>query len=447
MVLGHDIEPGRADMSESRSRGCGILTCGMADSVQHRLSWVVNSTDAVGPMHLHRSPVPISPKHLFPTLQGNPLSRVICSDITHFYRDNTVRMVDSTCVKNTLSKLAPFEEEIRRLRGRGVSLRTIADHLKQEHGLAVTYNAVFSFLKTRDSSTRQPSPFFRDLPADIRDGLIKQLTALWTFDSTGIDGNTLTLGETIKVIELGLTVSGKPLKDHEEVYGHAKGVDLIFDLIERDSIEKKDLFDLHRCVMQKSPIDSLRPIGDWKRDFNGTTGVRDGKPVYMEYASPADTPALMSRWIKEFNRKLRSATSTTRAINVYAWSHLSFVRIHPFFDGNGRVARLIANLPLLKCGHPPLLISLDRRVEYIDRLWEYENAVGIIESDSRLLPLHACIGPFKALLREEWRESAKLVADACQQAASRGARSRDRNHRRPNARRGCSQRIHRRESS
>lgn len=66
-----------------------------------------------------------------------------------------------------------------------------------------------------------------------------------------------------------------------------------------------------------------------------------------------------------------------KAVNVYAWALLSFVRIHPFFDGNGRIARLIANLPLLKCGYPPLLISL------------------------------------------EWRESIRIVNEACEQAAGR----------------------------
>jgi Fic family protein len=163
-----------------------------------------------------------------------------------------------------------------------------------------------------------------------------------------------------------------------------------------------------------------------KRDFNGTTGVRNGKPVYMEYAAPLNTPLLMSQWIKQFNRKLLSATSTTMAINVYAWAHLSLVRIHPFFDGNGRLVRLIANLPLLKCGHPPLLISLERRTEYIDLLWNYENAVGVIKRDDRLLPPHPTIAPFKVMLREEWRESVRIVEDAHQQASARGDRTRDR---------------------
>jgi Fic family protein len=271
---------------------------------------------------------------------------------------------------------------------------------------------VFSFLKTRDKTAPRTAPFYETFPADIRTSLIKQFTALWTHGSTAIEGNTLTLGDTVKVLELGLTISGKSLKDHEEVYGHAKAVERIYDLLKKDKVAADDLFDLHRCVMQKSAIDSLRPVGDWKRDYNGTTGVRDGKPVYMEYAKPDDTPGLMSRWIKEFNRKLNTATSPTKAINVYAWTHLSFVRIHPFFDGNGRIARLIANLPLLKGGQPPLLISPVRRAEYIDLLWNYQNAVGAIRRKDRLLMPHPAIPAFKTFLREEWKESLRLIEEA-----------------------------------
>jgi Fic family protein len=104
---------------------------------------------------------------------------------------------------------------------------------------------------------------------------------------------------------------------------------------------------------------------------------------------------------------------------VYAWTHLSFVRIHPFFDGNGRIARLIANLPLLKCGWPPLLIALARRVEYIDLLWSYEDAVGVIKPDDALLPPKPALSAFKEFLREEWRESLRLVEEARKQAALR----------------------------
>ena len=77
--------------------------------------------------------------------------------------------------------------------------------------------------------------FLQDLDNDIRDALLAQLRNLWTHTSTAIEGNTLTLGETAFVIEEGLTISGKPLKDHEEVVGHAKAIDLVYDLIRRES--------------------------------------------------------------------------------------------------------------------------------------------------------------------------------------------------------------------
>ena len=195
-------------------------------------------------------------------------------------------MAQSVCVKGRISKLTPYAGEVQRLREGGTSLRDIADLLKRKYSLDVTYNAVFSFLKTRDASAPQSTPFFRDLPGDIRDALIRQLTALWTFDSTSIEGNTLTLGETIKVLELGLTISGKPLKDHEEVYGHGKAIELVYDLIRKEKIDAKDLCDLHRCIMQKSPIDSLRPIGSWKRDFNGTTGMSGQGADCDQYIDP-----------------------------------------------------------------------------------------------------------------------------------------------------------------
>ncbi len=317
------------------------------------------------------------------------------------------------------SKLSAFREQLLSLRDQGVSLRKIAAILKREHGLDVTYNAIFSFLKTQARTTRHPVLFHASFPPDIQDSLIRQFTALWTHDSTAIEGNTLTLGETMKVLELGLTIGGKPLKDHEEVYGHAKAIMLIYDLLNADKMTVDNLFDLHRCVMQKCPIDAQHPVGNWKRDYNGTTGIRDGKPVYMEYATPSDTPALMIRWLKEFNRKLDSASSPVRAINVYTWAHLAFVRIHPFFDGNGRIARLIANLPLLRGGFPPLLIAPEHRAAYMDLLWTYENAVGIIHPADRLLPPHPAIPVFKAFFRREWQASLKLLDAARQLEAKR----------------------------
>ncbi|MCF6175084.1 MAG: Fic family protein [Victivallaceae bacterium] len=317
------------------------------------------------------------------------------------------------------SKLANYEVQIRQWHESGCSYRDIASRLYQEYDITVSHNAVFSFLKVRYSASQKYDFFYSKLPEDIKASLLKQLNILWTHNSTAIEGNTLTLGETASILESGLTISGKSLREHEEVYGHSRAVELILALLEQDKIELDDIFNLHRCVMQKSAIDIMRPVGNWKKEYNGTTGIRDGKPVYMEFSSPSDTPVLMSRWLKEFNRKLNRAESHVKAINIYTWVHLTFVRIHPFFDGNGRIARLIANLPLLKCGHPPLLISPQSRIDYINTIWNYQNAVGVLNANGRLLAQHPFLRSFKYLIKKEWQATDELVAHARRQVANR----------------------------
>jgi Fic family protein len=281
----------------------------------------------------------------------------------------------------------------------------------------VSHNAVFSFLKSRPGPRAERGLFYEGLPTDLRDQLLKRLAAEWTHESTAIEGNTLTLGETVKILELGLTIGGKPLRDHQEVYGHARAIDLIYEMVGR-AVTREDLFAVHRAVMPLSAVDSLNPVGDWKKDFNGTTGVVDGKSVYMEYAAPGDVPRLMDRWLTDFN-KTRPINRPAQGFAAYVRAHMVFVRIHPFFDGNGRMARLIANLPVLAAGFPPILVPMSRRSDYIDLLWRYQNAVGRIDRRSRLLPPHPALHEFESLLLEEWQKSTSLVEEANQLAKQR----------------------------
>ena len=310
------------------------------------------------------------------------------------------------------SKLKPYEAELRKILSSGGGFRGAAAEINRRHGLNVSHNAVFSFLKNRPAPRAERRLFYEGLPTDIRDQLLKRLAAEWTHESTAIEGNKLTLGETVKILELGLTIGGKPLRDHQEVYGHARAIDLIYEMVGR-ALTREDLFALHRAVMPLSAVDSLNPLGDWKKDFNGTTGVVDGKSFYMEYAAPGDVPRLMDRWLIDFN-KTRPINRPAQAVAAYVRTHMIFVRIHPFFDGNGRMARLIANLPVLAAGFPPIFVPMSRRSNYIDLLWRYQNAVGRIERGSRLLSPHTALREFESLLLEEWQKSTSLVEEAHQ---------------------------------
>jgi len=256
--------------------------------------------------------------------------------------------------------------------------------------------------------------FLKDLDNDIRDGLLIQIRNLWTHTSTAIEGNTLTLGETAFVLEEGLTISGKPLKDHEEVVGHAKAIDLVYDLIRRESrLTEKDLFDLHKAVQTERVVDVYKPVGAWKMEPNSTVIVSGNDQIIFEYAPPKDVPELMQGWLALLQNTCKEkALNREEALTAYACLHVSFVRIHPFWDGNGRMARLIANVPVIRAGFPPIIIPKERRKAYIEALSEYHLAVGTVTARSELLPEVDKLDRFKRFCAESWSESIKLVHNA-----------------------------------
>ena len=308
------------------------------------------------------------------------------------------------------SKLAPHEAEVKKLKSDGVSVRAIAAEMLMRHGLQVSHNAVASFLRTHGARRRN---FIDGISESRRVELLKAIRAVWTHDSTAIEGNTLSLGDTMAVLEYGLTVNGKPLKDHQDVVAHAKGVDFVRSLLDAGRISEEDVFALHRIVVPDETRDIYQPVGAWKREDNGTYGAEGGKSVYMPYASAADTSKLMRDWIKAFNLSLGDIKDEGAALEAYLFAHVSFVRIHPFFDGNGRIARLLSNLPVLYAGFPPIVVPSEARLDYIRELWNYQRAVGVISLANRdLLPEPSRLDNLRRLVKEWWQATLDLVAEA-----------------------------------
>ena len=256
--------------------------------------------------------------------------------------------------------------------------------------------------------------FMQNLDNDIRDALLAQLRNLWTHTSTAIEGNTLSLGETAFVLEEGLTISGKPLKDHEEIVGHARAIDLVYDLIRGGSdFTEKDLFDLHKAIQTEQIFDVYKPVGAWKVEPNSTVVVSGDTQVIFEFAAPKDVPELMQGWLALFQKTCKeNAANKDAALTAYVNLHVSFVGIHPFWDGNGRMARLIANVPVIMAGYPPIIIPKEHRQEYIESLSEYHLAVGTLTAKSELLPDVDKLDRFKRFCAQSWSESIKLVDNA-----------------------------------
>jgi Fic family protein len=227
-------------------------------------------------------------------------------------------------------------------------------------------------------------PQLESLDADLREAFLEKLRVRWTHTSTALEGNTLTEGETLGVLRYGLTVSGKPLAHHNEVLGHSRALDLLYSWMDDGHpVAEPDLHALHVAVQTSVEVDYLKPIGAWKCEPNSTLAKIGGKTAINDtYATPTDVPRLMQRWLGQLNH-LRHDASVS-ALDAYAWSHATFVRIHPYADGNGRMARLLANLPVIEKGQLPILIPDSSRLQYIDALATWQFASGRVTRDGDL---------------------------------------------------------------
>ena len=266
--------------------------------------------------------------------------------------------------------------------------------------------------KTKTEALRVKMRFLEGLADDIKKNLLEQLRVSWTHTSTALEGNSLTLGETAFVLSEGLTISGKSLKDHRDVEGHARAVNAMYNLIRNNDITTSDLFDLHKQVINEQILDVYKPIGDWKKGNNSTNIAIDNKQTMIEYSNHWDVPELMKNWLDLLNAETQSSKERQDVLNAYAKLHVSFVGIHPFWDGNGRIARLVSNLPCLKAGYPPIVIAKEKRYEYIMKLAEYQLAHGVPSLRTELVKEGPLLNTFRIFCEQNWRTSLGLVEQA-----------------------------------
>ena len=177
-----------------------------------------------------------------------------------------------------------------------------------------------------------------------------------TYTSNAIEGNTLTAGETALVLEKGITIAGKSLKDHLEAIDHARALNWVLEIAsQRDTpITEADIRNLHHLVVVKSKPEIAGRYADSARYVNTDAGVH-------HFPAPVEIPALM----ETFCRWLSAARDTPETAFK---AHGKLVGIHPFNDGNGRTARLLMNLVLSRAGYPPVAIRPEDRPAYVAAL-------------------------------------------------------------------------------
>lgn len=195
-----------------------------------------------------------------------------------------------------------------------------------------------------------------ELPEEVLSGFDNSFNIEYAHNSTAIEGNTLTLIQTKAIIEDGLSVGGKTLREIYEVANHAKAFAYVQKCVaEGKPLDESAVKDIHALLMENILLG-----GVYRNVEVRITGAGHKPPV----------PGEMYRQVKNFFADL-PYRDDLNAIELAAWTHAEFVRIHPFTDGNGRISRMIMNYQLMANGFLPISIAKENRLEYFDALEAY----------------------------------------------------------------------------
>lgn len=198
----------------------------------------------------------------------------------------------------------------------------------------------------------------RPLPKSAVQKLREKFQIEMTYNSNAIEGNSLTLKETFLVINEGITVKGKPLKDHLEAKDHKAALEYLYDLIDKNkkhTISEMLIRNLHQIIVQETDK-------EWAGKYRNANVIIGGAKH-----TPPDALQVPQK-MRDLASWLNSQKNKINIIELSALLHHKLVHIHPFFDGNGRTARLTMNLLLMQAGYPLVIILKNDRKKYYDVL-------------------------------------------------------------------------------
>jgi len=184
-----------------------------------------------------------------------------------------------------------------------------------------------------------------------------------TYNSNAIEGNTLTLRETALILQEGITIAEKPLKDHLEAIGHRDAFRYIVELADKESpLTERTVKDIHTLVL----MNDAENKGVYRRMPVQIVGAAHTPP--QPYLVPVQMEQLLADYEKQAGQR--------HTVEAVADFHLRFEGIHPFIDGNGRTGRLLLNLELMKAGLLPVNVKYADRRRYYDCFDDYHAGSG-----------------------------------------------------------------------
>jgi Fic family protein len=200
----------------------------------------------------------------------------------------------------------------------------------------------------------------------------------WNFNSNSMEGNTLTIEETRSVMVGNLDVHQKPIKDVLEMKGHDEVITDILKIGKGElRLSEKRIKDIHSAIMHEENPEWKSKIGQWKQQANEIINSKGEKYLFV---APELVPERMHDLLNRTNAAIDAIQSNNKnaphPIDVALKFHLEYLEIHPFYDGNGRTARILTNLILIALGYTPFWITKSERSIYYNYISDIQGYGG-----------------------------------------------------------------------
>ena len=204
---------------------------------------------------------------------------------------------------------------------------------------------------------------FRPLSAAEVQRLREEFIIESSYNSNAIEGNTITLRETVLILKEGMTIAEKPLREHLDIIGFKDAFNYIYELVaNNEPLTERAIKDMHSLVL----MSNAEERGRYRRIPVQILGA-ENKPT-----EPYLIAEEMAKLLETYQQKLK----TEHPLAAIAWLHLAFESIHPFIDGNGRTGRLLMNFELIKQGYLPVDIKFSDRAKYYAAFDDFQKTSG-----------------------------------------------------------------------
>lgn len=243
---------------------------------------------------------------------------------------------------------------------------------------------------------------FQPLKQEDQKRLDRKFMLEFNYNSNHLEGNTLTYGQTKLLFMFGETSGSASLRDYEEMKAHNVGL----EMLKREAMDKERplteqfIRELnHTILVQDFWKEAKTPLGKTTRTVvkvgsykSRPNSVLTATGEEFHYATPEETPAFMTELIRWYNEESKKDAYTP--IELAALLHYRYIRIHPFEDGNGRIARLLVNYVLYRNGYPMIVIHTADKQNYLRVLHQCDIVVGLTPSDGA----NAALGEIRAFV-------------------------------------------------